>query len=88
MAFVELKGLCKSYGSIQALDRLTLKIPQGSLFGLLGPNGSGKSTTLRIICTLISPDSGQVIFDGLNVLTNPQEVRRKLGYVAQEVALD
>lgn len=88
MTLVELNGLCKSYGPIKALDRLTLNIPEGSLFGLLGPNGSGKSTTLRIICTLISPDSGQVIFDGLNVLTNPQEVRRKLGYVAQEVALD
>ena len=88
MPLVELKDLIKSYGSIQALNGLNMNIPKGTLFGLLGPNGSGKSTTLRILCTLISPDSGQVNIGGINALENPREVRNKLGYVAQEVALD
>ena len=88
MQFVEIKNLFKSYGSVQALNGLNLQIPKGSLFGLLGPNGSGKSTTLKIICTLLSPDAGQVSIAGINTLVEPRLVRKKLGYVAQEVAID
>ncbi len=88
MLLVELRELNKSYGPVKALSNLTLEIPKGSLFGLLGPNGSGKSTTLRILCTLLAPDSGEVIFAGQNALKNSREVRSKLGYVAQEVAID
>ncbi len=88
MPLVELKDLFKTYGSIQALNGLSLNIPRSCLFGLLGPNGSGKSTTLRILCTLISPDSGLVNVGGLNALEEPRGVRRKIGYVAQEVAID
>ncbi|KGG16511.1 ABC-type multidrug transport system [Prochlorococcus sp. MIT 0602] len=67
---------------------MSLAIPQGSLFGLLGPNGSGKSTTLRILCTLLEPDAGEVTVAGHNVLVNPRNVRSEIGYVAQEVAID
>ena len=88
MFLVELQGVEKSYGSVIALRKLTLGIPQGSLFGLLGPNGSGKSTTLRILCTLLEPDSGTVTVAGENVLSNPRSIRNKIGYVAQEVAID
>ncbi len=88
MSLVELQELVKSYGSVRALSKLSLIIPEGSLFGLLGPNGSGKSTTLRILCTLLAPDSGQVSFAGVNALENPKYVRRNIGYVAQEVAID
>ncbi len=88
MPLVELRDLEKSYGAVKALRKLTLEIPQGSLFGLLGPNGSGKSTTLRILCTLLEPDSGEVTFAGQNVLLNSREVRRNIGYVAQEIAID
>ncbi len=88
MPLIELQDLEKSYGAVQALNSLTLEIPQGSLFGLLGPNGAGKSTALRIICTLLEPDSGNVIVGGENVLQNPRSVRSKIGYVAQEVAID
>ncbi len=88
MPVVELHELVKSYGPVMALRKLSLEIQQGSFFGLLGPNGSGKSTTLRILCTLLEPDSGEVIVAGENALKNPRNVRRKIGYVAQEVAID
>ena len=71
-----------------ALNGLKLKVPKGSLYGLLGPNGAGKSTALRIICTLLSPDSGHVEVGGHNVLLEEKETRRRLGYVAQDVAID
>tara|TARA_Y100001968_G_scaffold292816_1_gene298298 strand:- start:1177 stop:2190 length:1014 start_codon:yes stop_codon:yes gene_type:complete len=88
MPLVELKDLVKSYGSVQALNGLNLKIPEGTLFGLLGPNGSGKSTALRILCTLLEPDSGEVLVSGINALSDSRKTREQLGYVAQEVALD
>ena len=88
MFFIQLKSLFKSYGSIRALDGLDLKVPKGSLYGLLGPNGAGKSTALRIISTLLEPDSGDVEVAGHNALLEEKETRRKLGYVPQEVAID
>ncbi len=88
MFFIQLKDLFKSYGSVRALNGLNLKVPKGSLYGLLGPNGAGKSTALRIICTLLNPDSGDVEVAGYNALLEEKEIRRGLGYVAQEVAID
>ncbi|MEB3335534.1 MAG: ATP-binding cassette domain-containing protein [Cyanobacteriota bacterium] len=73
---------------VQALDDLSLEVPRGCLFGLLGPNGAGKTTALRILCTLLAPDAGEVRLAGVNVLTDPRSARRQLGYVAQEVAID
>ncbi|HGY5554023.1 MAG TPA: ABC transporter ATP-binding protein, partial [Prochlorococcus sp.] len=88
MAMIELKQLEKSYGTVQALKGLSLNVPRGSLYGLLGPNGAGKTTTLRILCTLLAPDSGTVSVAGLDALSDPRAVRLELGYVAQEVAID
>ena len=88
MALIELRQLNKSYGSVIALRDLNLSVQEGCLFGFLGPNGAGKTTTLRILATLLSPDSGDVQVAGLNALENPRAVRRALGYVAQEVAID
>jgi len=88
MSLLELDHLVKSYGMVQALTDLTLDVPEGCLYGLLGPNGAGKTTTLRILATLLAPDSGQVIVAGVDALQNPRQVRRILGYVAQEVAID
>ena len=90
---IELQHLSKSYGgrrgqAIRALDDLCLSIPAGSLYGLLGPNGAGKTTALRILCTLLAPDAGEVRVAGVDALAEPRRVRRLLGYVAQEVALD
>ncbi len=88
MFFIQLRDLFKSYGSIRALNGLNLQVPKGSLYGLLGPNGAGKSTALKIICTLLAPDSGSVEVGGFNALLDEKETRRKLGYVAQDVAID
>ena len=88
MFFIQLKNLFKSYGPVRALNGLNLKVPKGSLYGLLGPNGAGKSTALRIICTLLDPDSGDIEVAGYNALIEEKEIRRRLGYVAQEVAID
>jgi len=92
---IELQRLSKRYGDgrrgqnpIVALDDLSLSVPEGCLFGLLGPNGAGKTTTLRILCTLLAPDSGSVSVAGIDALADPRGVRRLLGYVAQEVAID
>lgn len=91
---IELQQLCKRYGGrnpgggVVALDQLSLEVPAGSLYGLLGPNGAGKTTALRILCTLLAPDSGLVRVGGLDALREPRAVRRLLGYVAQEVAID
>ena len=88
MSLIEFKDVVKTYGGIKALNGLTLEVPRNSLYGLLGPNGAGKSTAIRILCTLLSPDSGQVKVGGKDVLVDPRGVRCKLGYVAQEVAVD
>lgn len=90
---IELQHLSKRFGGrkvepVQALDDLSLSVPAGSLYGLLGPNGAGKTTALRILCTLLAPDTGQVHVAGVDALAEPRTVRRLLGYVAQEVAID
>jgi ABC-2 type transport system ATP-binding protein len=88
MPVLELVQLEKAYGEVKALDGLSLSVPEGALYGLLGPNGAGKTTTLRIIATLLAPDRGSVRVAGVDALTDPRAVRRLLGYVAQEVAID
>ncbi len=88
MQAIQLHELKKTYGTVEALKGLTLNVPHSCLYGLLGPNGAGKTTTLRIITTLLAPDSGDVKVGGFDALTQSRSVRRALGYVAQEVAID
>ena len=77
-------GLSKTYpNGVKALKNLSLNIGN-NMFGLLGPNGAGKSTLMRTVATLQDPDSGTVQLDGLNVLTQKDEVRQVLGYLPQE----
>lgn len=85
---IHLDQISKAYGPVVALDGLSLHVPAGSLYGLLGPNGAGKTTALRILCTLLAPDAGGVCVAGLDALQQPRQVRERLGYVAQEVAID
>ena len=85
---VLIQNLKKRYGSVDAVKDVSLKIQPGEIFGLLGPNGAGKTTTLRALCTLITPDAGRLEVSGISVVDNPRGARQRLGYVAQEVALD
>ncbi len=85
---VLIENLQKSYGSSVAVKDVSFKIEPGEIFGLLGPNGAGKTTTLRALCTLITPDAGRLEVSGVSVTDQPRMARQRLGYVAQEVALD
>ena len=87
-AAVLIQNLCKSYGTVPAVKDVSFQVNHGEIFGLLGPNGAGKTTTIRCICTLAKPDSGSIEVGGVSVLEQPREARKRLGYVAQEVALD
>ena len=80
--------LSKAYGELRAVDRLQLAIPEGQFFGLLGPNGSGKTTTIHMLTTLARPTSGQASVAGHDVLKESVAVRREVGLVFQESALD
>ena len=71
-----------------AVNDLSLRIRDGEIYGLLGPNGAGKTTTLRIISTLIKSDEGDVIIDGTSVKNDPDEIRRKIGFLTSELKLD
>ncbi len=82
------QNLQKRYGNVEAVKDISFEIQSGEIFGLLGPNGAGKTTTIRCICTLTSPDAGTIQVSGIDVVKNPKAARQRLGYVAQEVALD
>jgi ABC-2 type transport system ATP-binding protein len=87
-AAVFVQNLHKNYGTTVAVQDVSFQVASGEIFGLLGPNGAGKTTTIRCLCTLTKPDSGHIEVAGVSVLADPRSARRKLGYVAQEVALD
>ncbi len=88
-AAIAADGLEKRYrGDVQALDGLTFSVEAGTIFGLLGPNGAGKSTAVRILTTLSRPDAGSARVDGVDVLRQPERVRRVIGTVGQRIAVD
>lgn len=82
---IEVRGISKSYGDLQAVDNLSITIEKGHIFGLLGPNGAGKSTTISMMCGLINPDQGQVLLNGEQPST--KETRHKIGLIPQSIAL-
>ena len=89
MLTVSVKDLVKVYkGGIRAVDGVSFNVEAGELFGFLGPNGAGKSTTIKILTTLLKPTSGTAEILGLDVGKRPAEVRRSIGYAAQDVGID
>ena len=76
---IEVKDLHKTFGEVKAVDGVTFSARDGEITGLLGPNGAGKTTTLRMLYTLMKPDSGQVLVDGIDAAADPIAVRRRLG---------
>lgn len=99
---LRVEGLCKTFQlsrkqqkiertdrkKIVAVDNLSFIAYKGEIFGLLGPNGAGKTTTLRMLATLIHPDSGDALLDGYSVVNQPEEVRGKIGFLTSELKLE
>ena len=99
---LRVEGLCKTFQlsrkqqkiertdrkKIVAVDNLSFTAYKGEIFGLLGPNGAGKTTTLRMLATLIHPDSGDALLDGYSVVNQPEEVRGKIGFLTSELKLE
>ncbi|HIJ63534.1 MAG TPA: ABC transporter ATP-binding protein [Rhodospirillaceae bacterium] len=86
-AAIEVEGLTKSFAGRVVVDRLSLAVPSGRIMGFLGPNGSGKTTTLRMLCGLLTPDSGRGTCLGLDILTEAQRIKRQVGYMTQRFSL-
>ena len=82
---IELKGLTRRYGPFTAVDSLDLAIEKGEIFGLLGPNGAGKSTTILMMLGLTEPDDGTVRVCGVDPVSDPVEVKKRVGYLPEEV---
>ncbi|MET9728565.1 ATP-binding cassette domain-containing protein [Streptomyces zaomyceticus] len=82
------EGLVKTFGDVRALDGVDLDVPEGTVLGLLGPNGAGKTTAVRVLTTLLQPDSGRAVVAGVDVLKDPDEVRRRIGLSGQFAAVD
>ncbi|WP_078877150.1 ATP-binding cassette domain-containing protein [Streptomyces sp. 150FB] len=82
------EGLVKTFGDVRALDGVDLDVPEGTVLGLLGPNGAGKTTAVRVLTTLLQPDSGRAVVAGIDVVKNPNEVRRSIGLSGQFAAVD
>ena len=87
-AAIHASGLVRRFGDLTAVDGVDLDIQPGEIYGFLGPNGSGKSTTVRVLCTLISPSGGSATVAGFDVATHPDEVRLRIGVALQDAALD
>ena len=88
MNAIEINGLKKSFGDVKAVDDISFKVKEGSLFAFLGENGAGKSTTINIISTLLLKDEGEVFVDGLNIDKDASKIRSKVGIVFQGYVLD
>jgi len=85
---IECRNLVQVFGTTRALDRVSLSVEHGEIFGLLGPNGAGKTTTIRILTTLLPPMEGTALVEGLDVRRDAMAVRRLLGYVPQQLSAD
>ena len=84
---IEARALVKRFGTVTAVDRVTLRAADGRITGLLGPNGAGKSTTLRMLYTVLTPEGGDAWVDGISILTDPLEARRRMGVLPHGAGL-
>jgi ABC-2 type transport system ATP-binding protein len=88
MAILETEGLTRVFGSLTAVDHLSISIEEGEVFGLLGPNGAGKTTTIKMLTTLLAPTGGKARVAGFDVACQARQVRRLIGYVPQMISAD
>ena len=87
MAILSAKDLVKHFGEVKALDRLTFEVQPGEIFGLIGPDGAGKTTALRVLIGVLDAEEGSAIIDELDVKTEPDAVRERVGYMPQHFSL-
>ncbi len=87
MPLLRVHELSKRFGEIHAVDRVSFEVNGGEIYGLLGPNGAGKTTTISLVCGLLKPDGGDVAVSGANFWSDPQEARRIMGVVPQDLAI-
>ena len=84
---IETFSLTKKFGNIIAVDNLDVKVKKGSIFGLVGPDGAGKTTTMRMLCSLITPDSGSAHIGGLDIISDSEKIKKDIGYMPQKFSL-
>jgi ABC-2 type transport system ATP-binding protein len=84
---IEVEGLVKHYGDVNAVDDVTFSVERGETFGLLGPNGAGKTTVMEILCGLRKFDRGRVAVQGFDLVKNPYKVKASIGFCPQETLL-
>lgn len=84
---IEIKDLRKSFDDIVAVNGVSISVNEGEMFGLVGPDGAGKTTTIKILCGLLNPDSGEVNVLGKNILMNRKEIQNNIGYLSQKFSL-
>lgn len=84
---IEVFGLSRRYGDTEALKEITFSVEQGEIFGLLGPNGAGKTTLISILTCTVLPSAGTASIDGISILENPAEVKKRIGLVPQDIAI-
>ena len=84
---VAVKNLERRFGSFIAVNRISFEVAKGEIFGFLGPNGAGKSTTIRMLCGILTPTSGEGMVAGFDVRTQPEKIKSHIGYMSQKFSL-
>ena len=84
---IDVKGLTKSFGGREVVHELSMQVRRGEIYGFLGPNGSGKTTTIRMLCGLLTPDSGQGTCLGFDIRADADKIKRRVGYMTQRFSL-
>ncbi len=84
---IEVRGLSKTFGKFRAVDDVSFDVREGEIFGFLGANGAGKSTTIRMLCGLLPPSGGTAVVAGCDIRTQPEEVKKNIGYMSQRFSL-
>ncbi|MDX1702383.1 MAG: ABC transporter ATP-binding protein, partial [Melioribacteraceae bacterium] len=87
MNSIEVNGLTKKFGSFTSVDNISFTVGEGEIFGFLGANGAGKSTTIRMLCGILQPTSGDALVGGHSVMKDPDKVKQNIGYMSQRFSL-
>ena len=84
---ISIQDLSRRFGAFTAVDNISFEVEPGEVFGFLGANGAGKTTTIRMMCGLLSPSEGDILVDGISVSSDPEQVKRRIGYMSQKFSL-